>query len=105
MLVRAVAFPDSAQPGYAVVVDLLLNDDVRAQLQRDTGVELKSVSAVLPPAGETPLRSRCAAATAPSRRPRRRALSSGLLNNLGSLMEYRDWDTGETRHAAGDRRG
>ena len=73
MLVRAVAFPDSAQPRYAVVVDLLLNDDVRAALQRDTGVELKSVSAVLPPAS-TPRRSRCAAATAPSRRPGRRAL-------------------------------
>ncbi len=91
MLVRAVAFPDSARPGYAVVVDLLLNDEVRAQLQRETGVELKSVSAVPNERGARPLRGRdgpdpAAAHTEPSR--------SGLLNNLGSLMEYRDWNSG-----------
>ena len=92
MLVRAVAFPDSAQPGYAVVVDLLLNDDVRAQLQRETGVELKNVSVVPNDRGVKPLtgvdRVDPAAVHDSSR--------SGLLNNLGSLMEYRDWNTGET---------
>jgi phosphoserine phosphatase RsbU/P len=92
MLVRAVAFPDSPRPAYAVVVDLLLGDEVRAQLQRDTGVELKHVSAVPNTHGVKPLsgRDRPDAAAAPD------SSRNGLLNNLGSLMEYRDWDTGGT---------
>jgi sigma-B regulation protein RsbU (phosphoserine phosphatase) len=92
MLVRAVAFPDSARPAYAVIVDLLLDDAVRQQLQRETGVELKSVSAVPNPRGVKPL------AGPPARHPAQTDASknSGLLNNLGSLMEYRDWTAGET---------
>jgi serine phosphatase RsbU (regulator of sigma subunit) len=92
MLVRAVAFPESPRPGYAVVVDLLLNDDVRAQLQRDTGVELKNVSVVPNQRGVKPL-------TGTDRGDPvvvRDNAGSGLLNNLGSLMEYRDWDSGGT---------
>jgi serine phosphatase RsbU (regulator of sigma subunit) len=92
MLVRAVAFPDFTPPSYAVIVDLLLDDAVRQQLQRETGVELKSVSAVPNARGIKPLAgppARHAALTAASQ-------SSGLLNNLGSLMEYRDWTAGET---------
>src|SRR5204862_4436958 len=45
LLVRALAFPDSPRPGYAVVVDLLVNDSMREQLRKDTGVELRSVVA------------------------------------------------------------
>ena len=45
LLVRGVAFPDAPRPGYAVVVDLLVNDAIRQQLRKDTGVELKSVTA------------------------------------------------------------
>src|SRR5436190_15616254 len=44
LLVRAVAFPDSPRPGYAIVVDLLVNDTVRDQLRKDTGVELKNIT-------------------------------------------------------------
>ena len=47
MLVRAVAFPDAPKPGYAVVVDLPVTDQVKQQLRRDTGVQVKDVSAVL----------------------------------------------------------
>ena len=90
MLVRAVAFPDSADPAYAVVVDLLLTDDVRAQLQRDTGVELKSVIASPSNEGVVPLRGR----DGPERVTHADASQSGLLNNVGSLMEYHDWRTG-----------
>src|SRR5438094_764720 len=46
LLVRAVAFPESARPSYAVVVDILVNEKVRQQLRRETGVEVKSVSLV-----------------------------------------------------------
>jgi phosphoserine phosphatase RsbU/P len=90
MLVRAVAFPDSPAPQYAVIVDLLLTDDVRAQLQRETGVELKSVSAVPSKDGVVPLRGR----DGPDPAGRADGSQSGLLNNVGSLMEYHDWQTG-----------
>jgi len=92
MLVRAVSFPDSARPGYAVVVDLLLNEDVRAQLQRDTGVELKNVSVVPNERGVKPLNGADRGdPVVPHETP-----GSGLLNNLGSLMEYHDWNSGGT---------
>src|SRR5258708_15346439 len=40
LLVRSVAFPDSPRPGYAVVVDLVVNDRLRQQLRLDTGVNV-----------------------------------------------------------------
>ncbi len=43
-MVRGVAFPDAPRSGYAVVVDLLVNDAIRQQLRKETGVELKSVT-------------------------------------------------------------
>jgi len=46
LLVRGVAFPDSPRPGYAVIVDLLVNDSIRQKLRDETGVELKSVAAL-----------------------------------------------------------
>src|SRR5947209_20025718 len=46
LLVRATAFPDSDRPGYAVVVDLPVDDQVRQQLRRETGVEVKDMSEV-----------------------------------------------------------
>jgi sigma-B regulation protein RsbU (phosphoserine phosphatase) len=95
LLVRAVTFPDAPQPAYAVVADLLLNDQVRQQLRRDTGVDVKRVSAVPPKEGEThpvPIDGKPGGDTAPLEA----ANDSGLLNNLTSLMQYRDWGTGET---------
>src|SRR4051812_22324545 len=95
LLVRGVGYPDSGQPGYAVVVDLLVNDQIRQQLRSETGVELKSVAAVSstgrrddkeaqPLAGNDASGDHEAAA----------APSPGLLNSLPSLLEYRDWNTG-----------
>src|SRR5207253_2346792 len=51
MLVRAVAFPDSPLPGYAVVVDLPVNDEVTRRLRSETGVELGHVTVVDDPNG------------------------------------------------------
>jgi sigma-B regulation protein RsbU (phosphoserine phosphatase) len=42
-IVRAVAFPESRAPRFAVVVDLLVNDRFRQQLRLDTGAELTSL--------------------------------------------------------------
>ena len=93
LLVRGVGFPDSPRPAYAVVVDLLVNDSIRQQLHKETGVELKSVAAALSrddPKAARPLTGRNGGdehePIAPS--------APGLLNSLPSVLEYRDWQTG-----------
>ena len=40
LIVRAVAFPESATPDRAVLVDLVVNSNVRQQIRERTGVEL-----------------------------------------------------------------
>jgi sigma-B regulation protein RsbU (phosphoserine phosphatase) len=94
LLVRAVAMPDSPQPGYAVVVDLLVNDAVRQQLRSETGVALRNIIAS-PPLTENaarPLQGRdggdVSATTAPA--------PSGVLSSLPTLLVFRDWSTGAT---------
>jgi serine phosphatase RsbU (regulator of sigma subunit) len=94
LLVRSVAFPDAPRAGYAVVVDLLVNDAVREQLRKETGVELKSVTVAAPVKEKDarPLAGRAgvdgdeADATT----------SGGVLGSLKSFMDYRDWATGAT---------
>ncbi len=94
ILVRAVAFPDSTRPGYAVVVDILVNDAVKEQLKRDTGVEFKKIVAVpaSAPNTVTPLPGRGPAETADAAE-RAAGLNRGPLSWV-SFLEYRDWDTG-----------
>jgi sigma-B regulation protein RsbU (phosphoserine phosphatase) len=91
LLVRGVAFPDAARPAYAVIVDLLVNDAIRQQLWKDTGVALKTVTALPPQRGNDtqPMTGRDgddsdAASAAPATN----------IRSLPSLMEYRDWATG-----------
>jgi sigma-B regulation protein RsbU (phosphoserine phosphatase) len=93
LLVRGVAFPDAARPGYAVIVDLLVNDHVRQQLRQETGVELKNVVPLpaVKPADARPLRGRMGGDGEP-----RATIVTGLLSNLPTLMEYRDWSSGAT---------
>src|ERR1019366_8125448 len=64
MLIRAAAFPDSPQPGYAVVVDLPVTDDVTGRLRTESGVELQHMSVVPGANGNAdiqPLRGRAGA--------------------------------------------
>jgi sigma-B regulation protein RsbU (phosphoserine phosphatase) len=42
-LIRALAFPEVRNPGYAVVVDLVLSDRVRQQLREETGAEISAI--------------------------------------------------------------
>jgi sigma-B regulation protein RsbU (phosphoserine phosphatase) len=91
LLVRGVAFPDAPHPTYAVVVDLLVNDAIRQQLSRETGVEIKSVTAAPPrdPKDAQPIAGR------PDTDPEpRSARAPGVLSNLPSLMEFSDWSSG-----------
>ena len=87
LLVRSVFFPEAARATYAVVVDLIVSDDVRQQLRRDTGVELKTVAAVeseeaRPMAG------------LPHTDAEPETTVTGVMSSLPSLMEFRDWTTG-----------
>ena len=90
LLLRAVAFPESPTPGYAVVVDVLINDAAKRQLRTETGVDLVGVT-VLSSRQEKeaqPLAGRegVAEPAVPA--------ASGLFSSLPSLMEYRDWSSG-----------
>jgi sigma-B regulation protein RsbU (phosphoserine phosphatase) len=91
MFVRAAAFPDSPRPGYAVIVDIPVTEQVRQQLRRETGVEVKNVSAVeggdhtdaKPIAGRPGGDSGAAPET-----------GSAVPFSWVSFLEYRDWDSG-----------
>jgi len=84
LLVRAVAFPESAAPEYAVVVDLPVSEEVRQQLRRDTGVELASFRVLSADAGWLPGRRGAPDAA--------RAAQALPLTSV-SILEYRDWTT------------
>ena len=92
LLVRAVAFPDSPRPGYAVIVDLLVNDAMREQLRQDTGVELRSIIPAARPNQDDakPLTGRDGGDEHETARP----VAAGLLNSLPTLLTHRDWNTG-----------
>ena len=92
LMVRSVAFPDAPRSGYAVVVDLLVNDAIRQQLRKETGVELKSVAPVPQRKDEDakPLTGR-----AGGDEGRGGLLATpGLLSSLTSFIDYHDWATG-----------
>jgi len=89
LLVRGVAFPETSRPSYSVIVDLLVNDAVREQLRRDTGVELKSITPV-DTEDARPLRG----LTSAHRDWTLGLGTSGLLSSVPSLMEFRDWNSG-----------
>ena len=91
LIVRAVAFPDGPRPGFAVVVDVAVNDAVKERWRRNTGVEVGSVS-VLDPSGRTDpdpnlLSGR---STAPARPT---ASAAGPINWV-TFLESHDWSTG-----------
>jgi sigma-B regulation protein RsbU (phosphoserine phosphatase) len=92
LLVRSIAFPDSPRPGYAVVVDLLVNERVRQQLRGDTGVDVRSVTTT---EGADPKDAKPLAGRAGGHEGQPAVLTdSGLMGNLPSPIEYRDWDSG-----------
>lgn len=91
MFVRGVAFPDSPAPGYAVVIDL---PDISDRLRRNTGVELRAVSAV-GAAGRTakPLEGLSPGPRGDGNTAARGAQSGPL--SWVTFLDYHDWNTGE----------
>ena len=95
ILIRAAAFSGSPRPGYLVIVDVPVDDAVRQRLRRETGVEILDVGAVVETSqGVATLPAR----SEPNGLPRSNAASGagGLFGNLPSLLEYRDWTSGES---------
>ena len=93
LMVRSVAFPDTWS-AYAVVVDLLVNDAIRQQLRKETGVELKTVTAV-PPRKDHEDDARPITGRAGGDEGRGGPLATpGLLSSLTSFIDYHDWETG-----------
>jgi serine phosphatase RsbU (regulator of sigma subunit) len=93
MLIRAVSYPDTPNPAYAVVVDLVVSDQVRRQFREETGVELTRVVALpVDTAQVRPLQAR--SGFAPSITESDDVTSLPLPSY--SFLQYRDWSTGET---------
>lgn len=89
LLVRAVALPQDTPRGFAVLVDLPIDDAVRAILKADTSVEVTGITIMT--AGEHLLEGR----PAPDERLRAQPASGGIPQPAVSFLEHRDWTTGE----------
>lgn len=90
LVARAIVMPDVPSPTYAVIVDLLVNDSVRDELRKETGVDLTTVRTISPRAPV--LRARRAVAT-----PTPAPAMTTLPGVSASFPEVADWATGETR--------
>jgi len=89
MVVRAVAFPPSADAAYAVVVDLAVDTAVKRQMLDAIGVEITRVSDVSRNVGL--LHSRVVVPAEPGPLD----ASPSRFTSI-ALLEYRDWQTGQT---------
>ena len=90
LVARAIVMPDVPSPTYAVVVDLLVNDSVRDELRRETGVDLTTVRTISPRAPV--LRARRAVVT-----PKAAPAMTTLPGVSASFPEVVDWATGDAR--------
>jgi phosphoserine phosphatase RsbU/P len=93
LFVRAVAFPESAAPRYAVVLDLPLNELAIRRVREETGIALGGVSLMkgttaLPMPGRQPVSSPTAGGDT--------AATSALGRTWVAFFEFTDWATGRT---------
>jgi sigma-B regulation protein RsbU (phosphoserine phosphatase) len=92
LIVRAVALPDVASPGYAVVVELPVDSAVRARLRAETGVEIARITRT-----SEALTPGAAARLAPDGQPA--PAGGGATSGLSwvTFLNARDWQTGTAR--------
>jgi serine phosphatase RsbU (regulator of sigma subunit) len=89
---RAVAFPDRATPRFAVIADQPIDDQVKARLGDEIGVDVRSLTVVdTGPARPLPGRAGPASDGPP-------AAASAAMGPLSwvTFMDYRDWTSGMT---------
>jgi serine phosphatase RsbU (regulator of sigma subunit) len=94
LFVRAVAFPTSPAPPYAVVLDVPLNELTAVRLREETGISLRAVTlmsgtAMLPMPGRS--RTRPPESPAPDT-----IVRSALQPTWVVFLEFTDWVTGRT---------
>ncbi len=106
---RAVAIPDGASPGFALVLDVPISDALAERVREDTGIELGNVTplAASDP-GLQPAEGR--GAPSPSDAGGVAARSSGVppraaggrAQQLGwvTFLTYTDWESGRSGHVA-----
>jgi phosphoserine phosphatase RsbU/P len=95
LAVRAVALPDVASPGYAVIVDVPLSAQIAHHLRDETGIELGDFGIITSNNGAQPIEGRAAGA-APADAP---ALEvPGRLRQplpWVTFLDFTDWNTGQ----------
>ena len=96
LAVRAVALPDVATPGYAVIVDVPVSPELAHQMRDDTGIELGEVGFInASNAGVEPVRGRVVPkASAGGAAVARSRLEQPL--PWVAFLDFTDWDTGRT---------
>ncbi len=87
IVLRALEFAPAPDATYGVVVDLPVTAEVKAQLKTETGVELSEVRRL--PDGQAALLSGRPLPQAP-------ATGTSMLLSSFSVIEFRDWTTGQT---------
>jgi sigma-B regulation protein RsbU (phosphoserine phosphatase) len=90
LIVRAIAFPD-VRAGYAVVLDLPVDDAENQRLRHDTGVALTNLQIASSGTSAQPSEGNAGPARPPPTGP-----ISDLPLPSASILQYRDWTTGET---------
>jgi sigma-B regulation protein RsbU (phosphoserine phosphatase) len=88
MIVRGVAFPESAEPAYAIVVDVPVGAELKQRLRRTTGVDVRGIR---PVEAAGPLDQPIPGGVDASRTGSSEA--SGPLSWV-TFLNYRDWTTG-----------
>jgi sigma-B regulation protein RsbU (phosphoserine phosphatase) len=102
IVVRAVAFPDEAVPGFAVVVDIPVTASLVASLQEETGI---AIAAFLPIATPDALQPRAwgrrlAEETPPEVAPSRPRGWLEQPRGWFAFLDMVDWETGQTGYVA-----
>jgi len=87
LLVRAIGFADIGTPTYAVIVDVPVDDRLKADLRASTGVDIGTFQ--LRGVDVLPLQGRPAVAA-----PQPPAVSSSLPVTSVTFLEHHDWQTG-----------
>jgi len=93
LLVRSVAFPESTNPGYAVVVDLAANSPFKRKLRDTIGVDLGRISLLSRNAPDTNIVTPLKEKPGGVDESRDTGADSPPLTSI-TYLEYRDWMTG-----------
>src|SRR5207344_2623434 len=93
LLLRAVAFAEGERPAFAVIYDVPVGAAVKDRLRGETGVGISPVGVLRDAKSDAkPLvgGAKTSAVDAPAPTP------TGVLNNLPVLVDYLDWESGNT---------